>query len=82
MVGEGRAGDGEAAHVQCAVGDGQAEEPSCAELDDERADLGFDIVAVGGGEVGGGPAFEIARESAVARVEEGPVEIKTGLSHP
>ena len=68
MVGEGRAGDGEAAHVERAVGDGQAEITGVAELGDERADFGFDVVAVGGGEVGR-PRPE-SRPSAVAAVEE------------
>ncbi len=74
MKSEGRAGDGEAAHVERAVGDGQPEITGVAELSDERADLGLDIVAVGCAEIGGGPGFEFTAELAVAGIEERPVE--------
>ena len=75
MISEGRAGNGEAAYVERAIGDGQAEIARRAELRHESADFGFDVVGVVSGKVGGGPVGEVAAECTVAGVEKGPVEI-------
>ena len=82
MVREGRTGNGEAANIERAVGDGQPKKPRRAKFGDEGTDFGFDIVGVSGGEVGGGPVLELAGQLAMAGVEERPVEIETDLSHP
>ncbi len=80
MIGEGLAGDGEAAHVGpvLAVGDRELEEAGRAELAHQGPAFAVEVVGVTAGEIVFAPLVELVGKLAMLRLEEGPAKV----SHP